>query len=372
MPYVAKSATRTSSQIASPRPLRRCFAVCASSLLPLLLVLGGYTLAGCTRPHQAGVVATVNGQPIQRTLMERYYHDSLGDNQHEPPPVQAQITHLEILRQLIDDEMKQQRAGKLNLVATDEEVDAKLAELKAPFTQEEFDRQLKAKSLTMDELKRQIRRSLTSEKLMNKEINSKINITDSDIAQYYNQNKAEFNLVEPQYHLATIVATSTPSQQPGNLQNNKARNDAEARKKIESLHNQLESGEDFGTLAANFSEQTATASSGGDMGPIPESQLRQDSAVFAAIGALKPGQITGVLPILDQNRKPAGYAIYKLISKEAAGQRELNDPRVQQFIRSQLRDSRAQLLRNAYSEMLRDQARVENYYAEEIFKNGAQ
>lgn len=362
MPHVADAVI----QPASPTLLHRSLTLTALSGLLLL------SLGGCSRPHQAGVVATVNGQPIQRTVLERYYHDSLGGNQQEVPPVQAQNTHLEILRQLIDDEMKQQRAVKLNLVATDEEVDAKLAELKAPFTQEEFDRQLKAKNMTMDELKRQIRRSLTTEKLMNKEINSKINITDSDIAQYYNQNKSEFNLVEPQYHLATIVVTSTPSQQPGNLQNNKAANDTEAKKKIEALHNRLESGEDFGTLAANFSEQTSTASSGGDMGPIFESQLRQETQVFAAVNALKPGQITPILPLTDQNHKPAGYAIYKLISKEVAGQRELNDPRVQQFIRSQLRDSRAQLLRNAYSEMLRDQARVENYYAEEIFKSGAQ
>ncbi len=377
MPYVAEPEIEIAPPLASPSLSRRWAALSAGFLLSLSLAMTSLgllllALGGCTRPHQAGVVATVNSQPIQRSLMERYYHDSLGENKHEPPPVQVQITHLEILRQLIDDEMKQQRAAKLNLVATDEEVEAKLAELKAPFTQEEFDRQLKAKTLTLDELKRQIRRSLTTEKLMNKEINSKINITDADIALYYNQNKTDFNLVEPHYHLATIVVTSTPSQQPGNLQNNKASNDSEARKKIEALHNRLESGEDFGALAANFSEQTSTASSGGDMGSIPESQLRQDSTVFAAVGALKPGQITSVLPVLDQNRKPAGYAIYKLITKEVAGQRELNDPRVQQFIRSNLRDARSQLLRNAYSEMLRDQARVENYYAEEIFKNGAQ
>jgi peptidyl-prolyl cis-trans isomerase SurA len=71
-------------------------------------------------------------------------------------------------------------------------------------------------------------------------------------------------------------------------------------------------------------------------------------------------------------RAPAGYAIYKLIEKEPAGQRELNDPRVQQEIRQQLRDSRSQLLRAAYYEMMRDQAHVENHLAEQIFKNGAQ
>jgi peptidyl-prolyl cis-trans isomerase SurA len=37
-----------------------------------------------------------------------------------------------------------------------------------------------------------------------------------------------------------------------------------------------------------------------------------------------------------------------------------------------LRDSRAQLLQKAYYEMLRDQSHIENFYAEEIFKQGAQ
>ena len=56
----------------------------------------------------------------------------------------------------------------------------------------------------------------------------------------------------------------------------------------------------------------------------------------------------------------------KLISKEPAGQRELADPRVQQAIRTQLRDRREQLLKAAYYEVLRNQARVENYYAQRV------
>jgi peptidyl-prolyl cis-trans isomerase SurA len=156
------------------------------------------------------------------------------------------------------------------------------------------------------------------------------------------------------------------------MQGSRGNTEAEAKKKIEALHTRLESGDDFGALASQFSEQPSNASSGGDMGRLKESDLRQNSAVFAAITALKPGQITDVLPIYDQNHKVAGYAIYKLLDKEAAGQYELTDPRVQQTIRAQLRDSRAQLLRNAYDEMLRDQAHVENFYAEEIFRKGAQ
>ena len=60
------------------------------------------------------------------------------------------------------------------------------------------------------------------------------------------------------------------------------------------------------------------------------------------------------------NSRAAGYAIYKLISKEAAGQRELNDPRVQQVIRQGLRESHAQLLQTAYFEMLHDETKLRN------------
>jgi len=98
--------------------------------------------------------------------------------------------------------------------------------------------------------------------------------------------------------------------------------------------------------------------------------MKADPAVYAAITKLKPGQITEILPMLDaQTKRPAGYAIYKLVSREPAGQRELSDPRVQQAIRDQLRNGRSQLLKSAYFEMLRDQSKVENFFAEQVFKN---
>ena len=342
-----------------------------------MLLAASLVLAGCAHSHGADVMAKVNGKPISEKDVQTLYENSLGDNKQKPSEEQANIVRLNIVRQLVDEEILAQRAGKLNLAETDEEVDSQINEMKAPFTQEEFNKRLAEKHLTMDDLRRDIRRAKTTEKLFNKEINSKINITDSDISDFYNAHKADYNLVEPQYHLAQIVVTGMPapagqSGGVGNLQNSKASNDAEAKKKIEMLHNRLESGEDFGTLAANFSERADNASSGGDMGFFQDSQLKAEMAVYEAVAKLAPGQITEPLPLLDPaTRKPIGYSIYRLIDKEAAGQRELNDPRVQQSIRQQLRETRSQLLKNAYLEVLRDQARVENYFAEDIFKNGA-
>ena len=222
-------------------------------------------------------------------------------------------------------------------------------------------------------LKRDIRRSLTQEKLLNKEINSRITVTDSDVRNYYNANKAAFNLIEPTYHLAEIVVTDQGSAQSGNLQNNKATSDEDARKKIQVIKNRIDSGEDFGELAANLSEDTRTNQNGGEMGFLPESQLKANPVIFAAISKLNAGQTTDIIPQVDPTtHKPVAYAIFKLISKDAAGQRQYDDPRVQQSIRQQLHDSRAQLLQTAYREMLSDQAKVENFFAEQVFKRGAQ
>lgn len=347
-------------------PFRRFSSIAGALVLTV-------SLAGCHPGHTADVVASVNGKAIMRSDLDSAYEAQKQQNpQQDGGPDQNDTMRLSILRQLIDEEITQQRAAKMNLTATNEEVDSKLTEMKAPFTEEQFNARLKASHHTLDDLKREIRRSITVEKLLNKEINSKINITDADVSNYYDKHKSDFNLVETQYHLAQVLVTSIPSQQTTNLQGSKAANDAEAKKKIQTLKNRLDSGEDFGAIAMNFSENPQTASNGGDMGFVPDSQLHSDPLVYAAIQKINAGQITDILPIYDNpsaaNKKVVGYAILKLIAREPAGQRSLQDPAVQQNIRQQLRDARSTLLKNAYFEILRNQSKVENYFAEDIFK----
>jgi peptidyl-prolyl cis-trans isomerase SurA len=318
-------------------------------------------------------MATVNGKEILRSEMEKYYQAKVADSPQKPSAEQADMLRLNILSGMIEDEIIQQRAAKLNLAASDEDVNAKLTEMKAPYTQEEWDKQLQARGITVDDLRRDWRRSLTKTKLLNKEIESKINITDAEISGYYTVHKSDFNLIELRYGLAQIVVAIGPSQQNGN-QPGKPVSDADARKKIQDLHKQLEGGNDFGALAMNFSENPNTAANSGNMGFFFESQLRGDPEIYSAISKLKPGEITDVLPVYNgagPGRRTIGYAIYKLISKDAAGQRELNDPHVQQVIRQGLRENHAQLLRSAYFETLHNDAKVHNYFADQILKQGA-
>ncbi|HEX6466024.1 MAG TPA: SurA N-terminal domain-containing protein [Terriglobales bacterium] len=333
-------------------------------VLPLLL-------AGCHgKESGSDVMAKVNGRPITQAEVDKYYQSQVSGSPQQLTGEQASSFRLSILRNLIENEILIQQAERLKLLATDEEVASKLTELKAPFTQEEFKKKLEERHITDEDFKRDLRRQLTIEKLWNKEISSKISVTDQDIANYYNENKAEFNLIEPQYHLAQIMVTNQGTGQSATPRNAKGPSDVEARKKIQMILNRLQSGEDFAALASSYSEQANTAANGGDMGFIPESQIKTDSQAFDAISKLKAGQNTGILPVYEApgSHHVIGYSIIKVISREPAGQRELNDPRVQQAIREQLRSRREQLIKAAYLDVLHNEAKVQNYYAEQILK----
>ena len=88
-----------------------------------------------------------------------------------------------------------------------------------------------------------------------------------------------------------------------------------------------------------------------------------------AVAKLKTGQYTPIIALTNpQTKQVAGFQIVKLIAVEPAGQREISDPRVEQQIRSQLQDRREQLMKAAYYEVMHDQAKIENYYAQRLLQ----
>jgi peptidyl-prolyl cis-trans isomerase SurA len=267
---------------------------------------------------------------------------------------------LEALRTLIDNEILLQRAEKEGLLASDGDVDAKFNEFKAPYTQEQFQKLLDQQKMSVTDLKAQIRRGLSVQKLINKEIGSHISISDGEVASFYNANKASFNLPENKVRLAQILVTSNPDPNINNLKNDKAQNDQQARNKIQMLDMRIRQGEDFGQLAQNYSEDQF-ATNGGDVGFVPESALdKANPELRKDILAMTPGQVSPVIHTTD------GYRIIKLISKEPAGQRQLSDPRVQEEIRQGLFQAKEQVLRSAFYEVARSEAKVVNYYAESV------
>ena len=335
----------------------------------LLLAIGSGAFTACNMKTSGDeVAATVDGKKIYRTDLEKYVQNQIAGSNQPLSDEQATSMRLRILHQLIENEILIHRAEKLGLLATDDEVERKLNEIKSPYTADQFNQRLQERKLSLDDFKRDIRRALTADKVLHKEVTSKINITQQDITSYYNGHKAEFNLIEPRYHLAQIQVTTALEPQGGG-NSAKAHNEAEARKKIQTVLTRLEAGDDFASLAMSFSEDTTTAPNGGDLGIIPEQSLKQtDPATREAVMKLKAGQYSPIISVQNQATNQVGaFRIVKLIAMEPSGQRDLSDPRVEQEIRSQLQDRREQLLRDAYYEVMDDQAKVENFYAQKVF-----
>ncbi len=318
---------------------------------------------GCSQKAPANVAATVNSKAITFDELEKNYQTQVGANTEGTSEDQVQIQKLELLRTLIDGEIMLQRAEKLNLMASDSDVTTKLNELKSPLTKEEFDKQLAARKMTLEDLKTQLRRQLSIDKLLNKEITSKISITDADVANFYQSNKSNFNFAEPQIRMAQILVTPFQGE-VRNLKNSKAQGEAQARAKAEDILGRLKKNEDFAMLAQNFSEDPQFAPNGGDLGYVPESSLEKASPELRKlVASLPPGGVSNIL------HSQEGYRILKVISKEAAGQRELTDPRVQQTIREILINRKDQLLKQAYYEVARNEAKVINYVARQVTDN---
>jgi len=333
----------------------------------ILAALAACSLAASCRKGVApspDVWAMVNGKEILREEVEKIFHSRVNAEAPAPSQEEALSLQLSILDELINSEILLERANKMNLVASDAEVEDKFTESKSPYTEEEFQKKLKDTGLTVDDLRSDIRRQLSIQKLLNREVVAKISITDQDISDFYNKNRSQFNVTEPQYHIAQIVITPRADPTVHNRKNDKATNEAEAGRKAAMLVQKLAAGDDFTELATDYSEDSS-ASTGGDLGFVPESALNQsDPALKKAVLSLKVGEVTQPIPF-----KGGGYRILKLLAKEAAGERQFSDIQVQQAIRDALRTRKEQLLRSAYLVEARDEARVTNYLARQILES---
>lgn len=313
-------------------------------------------LAGCSWFRQAppgpGVLATVNGQPVLASELNRLYAQQTAGAAAPLPPQQSLQLRLSLLNQLIDRHILLQYAQRLGIQADPAQVERALsvaAVHPSPAAQAAE--------------RRQIADSLILNQLLQREVGDKIQISEADIAAYYQQNQASFHLPERQYHVLEIVVTPHPGPVT-NLAEDKATTPAAAKKKIRMLQQRLAAHADFATLAEQYSEDPATASSGGDMGLVPQSVLMSQTPPLlrAAILRLHPGEVSPVIST------PTGDYLLKLAGIEPAGLRPLSDKQVQQSIRDLLTNARQQVLQTAFLTTVRDRAQVVNYFAQQLLQ----
>ncbi|MGH9404704.1 MAG: peptidylprolyl isomerase [Terriglobia bacterium] len=353
-------AAQNSGTVTSTRPRSRKRAVpwVAAALLPIVATLS------CARGARRGIWARVDGTPIYRAQVEAMYRARQGVLPEKSRPDLALSFELSILSELIDRQLMLKRASELRIGVSNSELQARLAEVRGPDSPESFARTLTGEGTTPTELRQEVRENLVLQGLIQQEVVSRVRVTAGQVTAYYSQNKAGFEVPEPEYHLAQIVVTPVAEPEIRNLMHDDARNEVEAERKIKALDRQLRSGKDFAKVADDYSEDARTAPGGGDMGFIQASSLAAEPALRRALRSLKPGQITGIL------RDRSGFRIVKLLGRVNAGQRPLSDAGVRDSIRKTLANQQLELLKAAYIENLRDHAHIVNYLAEEILAHG--
>ena len=216
------------------------------------------------------------------------------------------------------------------------------------------------RNLTTADMRDRLRRELTTRKVLEQEIGSKITVTDQQVTDFFNANRSQFNLPEEAYHLAQIVVTPVRDAQLANRTGDDASTPQAAAAKVKMLMERLQSGTPFGDLARDFSEDPESAPRGGDLGLVPMSAIKQAApALRDTVLKLEPGRARVV-------SGGGAHTIVFVVAHELAGQRDLSTPNVKERITATLKGRREQLLRTAYLTAARTDADVVNYAARRV------
>ena len=305
------------------------------------------------------VWATVDGREVRREAIEKVYRRSVQPGT-TPSEEEALTAKLNLLEQAILDDLIIARAKELNILLPDADVDAAFNEGKKNLPEDAFNKELAARNLTAADMREEVRKDLTAQKVMERDVTSKVVVSDKDVNDFYDANKAQFNLTEDAFHLAQIVITAQRDQQIANRTGDDAATPQAATQKAQMLMEKLKAGTPFPELAMDFSEDPNSAPRGGDVGLVGVTALNQaPKPLRDTVLKLEPGNV-------DIVAMEGGYTLVALVAKQAKGQRDLSSPEVKNGITTTLRDRREQLLRTAYLSAIRNKANVVNLLARRI------
>jgi peptidyl-prolyl cis-trans isomerase SurA len=186
----------------------------------LLMALGGLVLPGLALGAEAAVVdrilAVVNEDVITQYDMDTLLRPLVQNIKSQQLPPERELQTLrqlraEMLNNLIDTKLTEQEVKRYNITITDEEVENYIQRLKQQrsTTDEQLRGFLAEQGMTLEEYRREVKLQLQRTKLVNREVRSKVVITEAEIRAYYEKNKAKYG-GGTQYHLWNLFVKLPP------------------------------------------------------------------------------------------------------------------------------------------------------------------
>ncbi|HTJ64781.1 MAG TPA: peptidylprolyl isomerase [Alphaproteobacteria bacterium] len=251
------------------------------------------------------IVAVVNDEAISEgDLNARVKLAMLAGNYPDTPEVRDKI-QAQVLKSLIDDQLRIQEARRLKLSVDRDEVEN---ELKATAEQNhqtlaQLKELLAKQGVPFGALEKQTLAQVSWRKVIQKEIRKRIEVTDAEIDTAYS--KLMSSVDKKQYLVAEIfLPVDSPAE------------DSRVRTFADNLETQIREGGNFAKLAQQFS-QAAGASEGGDLGAVQDGELPEE--LDQKLKTMNPGEVS------EPIRTQSGYHILLLRAKGNALEGDPNE-----------------------------------------------
>ncbi len=334
------------------------------SVLALALADGGCSRkTGQSQAESADTWATVDGRSITHDDVEKTFRQTQ-DPAATLSPEEAMTLKLSILNEMILQDILLAKARALKIEVPDTELDAAYGDRKKNMTDAVYEEELKKRNLAGPDMRESLRRELITKKLLDQEVVSEIAVTEQEVNDFFNANRAQFTVAEESYRIAQIVITPDRG---GGQQANRTGNDAttpqEAAFKLRMVMERLKAGAPFADVAMDYSEDPESAPRGGDLGLVPVSTLnRAPEPLRKAVIGQKPGTV-------NVATSGGAHTIVAVIAHEQPGERGLTTPGVREGITETLKSRKEQLLRTAYLSAARGEADVVNHAARRVVES---
>ena len=241
------------------------------------------TLFGKNNPNHRRATAVVNGDIVTGSDVDQRLALIVAANDSKLPDEEVARLRLQVLRNLIDETLQIQAAKEAEIEIEDAEVEqtyARVAQQNFGQNTKAMDAYLARVGSSPGSLKRQIRGELSWQRLLRRNVQPFVNVSDEEVREVMQRLNAAKGTEE--FRIGEIYLSSSPEAKPQVAEN--------AKRIVE----QLRQGGSFVAYARQYSE-ASTAAVGGDLGWVRLEQLPVELA--AAARELSPGQLVGPIEL---------------------------------------------------------------------------
>ncbi|MBC2694526.1 MAG: peptidylprolyl isomerase [Desulfobacteraceae bacterium] len=290
-------------------------------------------------------VAIVNGSVITRDEFNRELipiKQRISQQGQKISSKQFEDIRNKILDDLINLELLFQESRNNGIKVEKEAINSQMKSLKQKFsTDTEFKNFLSELNLSESILKLKIEKGIVVQKLIETQIANKIKISDEESKVFYDTKPDLFKQLE-QIKASHILIKV----EPGADEMKKS----EAKEKIKKIKQKLNKGEDFATLAKEFSE-CPSKNNGGDLGYFQRGQMVKSFEEVAF--ALKTEEVSDIV------ETQFGYHIIKVVDKKP--EKTIAYENVKEDLAQHLKQEKTNQEVKIYIQKLRGKAKIEKF-----------